>query len=694
MIKKPFFLSLLWTSLFFGLQLIIQSGSTFLGKDISSLRSYFLDKFSPLIFLQGLKIFGYIFIWIFSFSILWTLNKKSQFKNRIEFWKINLNPKTVGWCAFILLYLSHILYYPALYDKFLPFQVNKIIYLLSFYLSPIWLFYIATGLLTILFIPTLKYLLLLNPKTRIAILLSSIGFLLVNNFNFESRPESKKPNILLLSVDSLRRDRIYLETELTNLRSLYQDSNSTSFKNHYIGIPRTFPSWVETLTGKYNSKNQIRHMFPRSSAMNHPLSTFTSKATEKGYKTTVISDFAGDIFGRFQSGFSEIDAPTLSLILMLKLGTLESFPLFFPFFFNDLGISFFPETKESPMFSDPFHLSSSIISKIKNRDKKPFLITAFFSTAHFPYASPYPYYKYKSDQKYSGPFLFLKNPDLVQRETYSKENIEKIINLYDGALAAVDQSIGEILSYLKSSGQFDNTIIIITSDHGEDFFETNNNHGHGEHLWGDSVLRVPLIIKLNKSTQSKNQNIDFVTRSIDLAPTIAKIIENPYTDKDAIDGIDLTPYILPSVNKEPSPPKDPNLSAYSETGIWFSNQGTEKYQNKRINYPAISNLLDLDIGRSHHISLKEEFEDTIITSRHRSLVKGSFKLIYIPLNKKIEWELYNYKKDPNNLKNLISDPKLKNKIEMLKKELLGIMAKNEKSDGRQLLQNYILKENY
>ncbi len=66
--------------------------------------------------------------------------------------------------------------------------------------------------------------------------------------------------------------------------------------------------------------------------------------------------------------------------------------------------------------------------------------------------------------------------------------------LYDGSVEAFDSAAGRILDYLKKRGCLDNTIVIITADHGESLYENNWHIGHGERLRGEQTLNVPLMI--------------------------------------------------------------------------------------------------------------------------------------------------------------------------------------------------------
>jgi len=80
--------------------------------------------------------------------------------------------------------------------------------------------------------------------------------------------------------------------------------------------------------------------------------------------------------------------------------------------------------------------------------------------------------------------------------------------LYDGEVRHVDQSIGRLLEGMRASGIYDNALIILTSDHGEEFFE-HGNVAHGHTLYNE-LLHVPLIVKLPKSA-AKGEYFPFVS---------------------------------------------------------------------------------------------------------------------------------------------------------------------------------------
>ena len=95
---------------------------------------------------------------------------------------------------------------------------------------------------------------------------------------------------------------------------------------------------------------------------------------------------------------------------------------------------------------------------------------------------------------------------------------EQVRGLYGGEVAAVDQELGLFFRWLVEEGLWDDTLVVLTSDHGEEFGE----HGgwwHGETLY-DEVLHVPLIVKRQQGW-SAGTMVPWQVRLIDVAPTVA-----------------------------------------------------------------------------------------------------------------------------------------------------------------------------
>ncbi len=88
---------------------------------------------------------------------------------------------------------------------------------------------------------------------------------------------------------------------------------------------------------------------------------------------------------------------------------------------------------------------------------------------------------------------------------------------YEGILHLYDASVGEILETLDATGVADRTIVVLTSDHGQDFF----HHTYGGHgLLYDSTIRVPLVIVDPRRSGSSGRVVRTVVQGVDLAPTL------------------------------------------------------------------------------------------------------------------------------------------------------------------------------
>lgn len=136
----------------------------------------------------------------------------------------------------------------------------------------------------------------------------------------------------------------------------------------------------------------------------------------------------------------------------------------------------------------------------KNKDNK-FFLYLFYHDPHLNYHmhedfSYYPDYagSLKSDEPVAP---YLEDPSML--EQLSDDDMAFILACYDSEISFTDYHIGKILEELKKFDLYDNSLIIVTADHGEEFNE-KGRMGHGYSLY-QSLIHVPLIIKTEKNTQ-------------------------------------------------------------------------------------------------------------------------------------------------------------------------------------------------
>jgi len=135
-----------------------------------------------------------------------------------------------------------------------------------------------------------------------------------------------------------------------------------------------------------------------------------------------------------------------------------------------------------------------------------------------------------------------------KNDSISAEQKAHYLKLYEQAIEYTDAQIGRLLARLDDLGIADNTIIIIVSDHGEEFLE-RGQWGHFEVNLHDEILRVPLIIHLPGSQEGKT--IRRQVRTLDLMPTILELGGAPQAK--GMEGKSLLP--LWAVGEDAYPPQ-------------------------------------------------------------------------------------------------------------------------------------------
>lgn len=108
---------------------------------------------------------------------------------------------------------------------------------------------------------------------------------------------------------------------------------------------------------------------------------------------------------------------------------------------------------------------------------------------------------------------------------------------YDGEIAYADSALANFIAYLKASGHYRNSIIIVVGDHGEGLGE-HHEDTHGIFLY-DSTTHVPLLVKLPKEVRAGTV-IQAQVRTVDIVPTVLDLAGAPALDKR--DGDSLQPY--------------------------------------------------------------------------------------------------------------------------------------------------------
>jgi len=317
--------------------------------------------------------------------------------------------------------------------------------------------------------------------------------------------------IILISLDTLRQDHLgsygYARATSPNLDKLVKDS--VIFNNVYAQSSWTLPSHMSMLFGLNSASHQVYYNNQKIDSSLPSVATFLKKA---GFSTYAFTGggYVSSIYG-FAKGFDWYDEPVGGRKAPLGLNEAESL----------------------------FTFTSDWLEK--NKDKPFFLFLHTFQI-HGPYVCPSPWNEMFLPENAAWDKLALRNFLDQNGEDYpfSPEERENIIALYDGEIRYTDEVlIKPLINRLKDLGIYDNTMLIITSDHGEEF----QDHGgwlHGRNLYNE-LIKVPLIIKF-PSSLNKGKIVDPKCSIIDLVPTILENAGIKYR-KDMFDGASLNSLI-------------------------------------------------------------------------------------------------------------------------------------------------------
>ncbi|MBV1928450.1 MAG: sulfatase-like hydrolase/transferase [Gammaproteobacteria bacterium] len=476
----------------------------------------------------------------------------------------------------------------------------------------------------------------------------------------------------MIGSDTLRGDRLGAADYVRNLTPSIDQltERSISFTNCYTPLARTAPSLTSLLTGTWPQNHGIRTNYPYAEQLKLPVDNLIATLNQAGYSTTAIADWAGADLGKIDFGFKQryIPKDQWNLKYLLRQGP-AGIRLFLSLFcHNRFGKKYLPELyylAGIPLTKQLFSDTRELLSEVADSGE-PFCINLFTATTHVPFGSNYPYYDLFTPKDYSGDSQFimtkLASPEeIIEKQELGPEafDVPQILNLYDGCVVQFDDEVGKLLSHLEDCGLADNTIVVIYSDHGADFFETGS-WGQGNTLMGnDPSGRVPLII--HDPRQQQAHVVEQTVRTIDIAPSLLELLKLPPLKTQ--DGQSLVAAMNdPDVNL--------NLLAYQETGLWLGRVPGAHPQH--LDYPNLLELLDIPDKKSGMLAIKSEFYSRVVEAKDRSIRNDRWKLIAMPTETGVIYRLFDLKKDPVCTKDLATS-----KIEIfnkLKVELDALIA--------------------
>jgi len=189
----------------------------------------------------------------------------------------------------------------------------------------------------------------------------------------------------------------------------------------------------------------------------------------------------------------------------------------------------------------PEHETDVALRYLEGRDKeKPFALFLSWNPPHSPYDQvPEKYLKLYQDQE----IPFKENVDLTnihyhtyEPAGYSREKMMQLTKEYYAAVTGLDDQFGRIISYLKENGLFEDTIVVLTADHGD----MMGSHGlMAKHVWYEESIGIPLVIGGGELEGGVRRST--CIGSQDVMPTLLGLLKLPVPE--TVEGRDLSIYI-------------------------------------------------------------------------------------------------------------------------------------------------------
>jgi arylsulfatase A-like enzyme len=454
----------------------------------------------------------------------------------------------------------------------------------------------------------------------------------------------KPPNVIIIGSDSLRGDSIGVNgyrPPRTDGRAAAGVSpvidslagRSSNFQRCYTSIASTMESGIQLMASQYPQSHGIRQMYPNRDtvrATGQRVVTLPTLLRQRGYDTAAIGDWCAGYYEVIPLGMEHLSVSSFDnfKIYMSQAVVMAHFviPLYFD---NAVGYQIFPQLESFAQFVTPEVVTSRVEKRLAEvtASQKPFFWHVFYSCNHLPYRSHEPYLSMFSDPAYKGPNRngvdfdidsFIGGTDLESKwQALPPKEIQQIKALYDGCTRQFDDCVGRILAAIQANGLAENTIVIVTSDHGDDHYEPGVTLGHGLTFNGGlQANHVPLVFHV-PGTPPKS--IPETVRMIDIIPTLADLLgveKSPTWQGQSFAGwIDQTetPHFRPF---------------YGETGfpfIQFKVRGVE-----RPHLPPMDEATRIDPAFNYQFVLKQELLAPLIAAKQRCLRSRHWKLVCTP----------------------------------------------------------------
>jgi arylsulfatase A-like enzyme len=368
----------------------------------------------------------------------------------------------------------------------------------------------------------------------------------------------ERPNVLLVVVDALRQDVLgcYGHPRVKTPVFDALAERGVLFENAWVQAPFTWTSFGSILTGKYPRRHGLMKMVPGvRMAPNITLPFHLKSARFAGASGALGPD-------------SYVGAAFMTGTLSHGSGLLRGFDVYFEalvghdlvdldsawsVFRSELVLQLLRTKLDGKLqhYRNQDPVATRAKSWFAQNGRRRFVSMVHFYSTHTPY-DPQPHFRdMYVDPAYKGPVhaFYSEYRAAIEAGDFrpTPADVKQITNLYYAGVTQADAMLGQILDELEAQGVLDETLVIVTADHGEEL----GDHGLWEHNYMfETNLRVPLIMALPGRLPAGVRS-EALVESIDIVPTACALLglvppheegllDERGLNRGSIDGHDLT----------------------------------------------------------------------------------------------------------------------------------------------------------
>jgi len=363
------------------------------------------------------------------------------------------------------------------------------------------------------------------------------------------------PNVLWFVCDAMRADALgcYGNERVQTPRMDALARDGVLFERAFVQAPFTGSSFGSWFTGKYPRRHGFVRMAPDTRmAPNVTLASHLKDAPLLAggrleredyhcvtFMTGAMSQSAGLARG-FDSYFESFMGHHL-------VDVEDSWSLF-----SSELLLYIARTKLAQKF-DSTPVASEASKWLRRNGRKRFFAMVHLFATHTPYDPPQDIRALYCDPSYAGPLSVFRSDHAFAihegKATPSAADARQIRDLYAGGVTYTDRQIALVLAELEQQGTLDDTLVVVTADHGEELGE----HGVWEHNhMFQSNLRVPLVMHWPRKLPL-NARVDALVESVDFLPTVCEVLgiaapnesslDERGRDRGALDGRSVMPLL-------------------------------------------------------------------------------------------------------------------------------------------------------